>query len=57
MIFSVYFVVRYENNQGKSSPSKWTLSIQISTEESDFDEAIELSIHISTVMIKQIILQ
>ncbi|CAF4406008.1 unnamed protein product, partial [Rotaria sp. Silwood2] len=30
---------------------------QITTEESDFDEAIELSIHISTVLIKQIILQ
>ena len=30
---------------------------QIETEESDFDEAIELSIHISTVLIKQIILQ
>ncbi|CAF4126396.1 unnamed protein product, partial [Adineta steineri] len=30
---------------------------QITTEESDLDEAIELSIHISTVMIKQIILQ
>ncbi|CAF4181575.1 unnamed protein product, partial [Rotaria sordida] len=30
---------------------------QITIEESDFDEAIELSIHISTVLIKQIILQ
>jgi hypothetical protein len=30
---------------------------QIEAEESDLDEAIELSIHISTVLIKQIILQ
>ncbi|CAF4432764.1 unnamed protein product, partial [Rotaria magnacalcarata] len=30
---------------------------QITTEESDVDEAIELSIHMSTVIIKQIILQ
>ncbi|CAM4943871.1 unnamed protein product [Rotaria socialis] len=30
---------------------------QITTEESDLDEAIELSIHISTVIIKQIVLQ
>lgn len=30
---------------------------QVATEESDLDEAVELSIHISTVIIKQIILQ